>query len=142
MSFKKMNAATVNKMNRIEFGYESKLPSFPSFDSLKMRSERKRKNEKIRKEIFTFFNKSNNLGTNGAKVYSIVEYNGKFFIYNSCTDKEWPPLKLMLVRNVVIAIFLVKSRLTVSRSDIIQFQYGIPQTISVEKKNGERRDSE
>jgi hypothetical protein len=68
MSFKEMNAATVNKMNRIKLGYESKFPSFPSFDSLKMRSERKRKNEKIRRKILTLFNKSDNLGTNGTKV--------------------------------------------------------------------------
>jgi len=46
----------------------------------------------------------------------------------------------MLVNNAVVAIFLVEGRLTASRSDIIQFQYGVPQTISVEKENGERRD--
>jgi hypothetical protein len=48
----------------------------------------------------------------------------------------------MLVRNVVVAIFLVEGRLTASRSDIIQFQYGVLQTISVEEENGERRDPE
>jgi hypothetical protein len=80
MSFEEMNATTVNTNKRIGLRCESKLPSSPSFDFLKMRSERKRENEKIRREILTLLNKSDNLGTNGAKVYSVVEYNGKLYI--------------------------------------------------------------
>ena len=107
-----------------------------------MRSERKRENEKIRREILTLFNKSDTLGTNGAKVYSVIKYNGKLFIYNSCADKEWPPSKSMLVRDAVVAISSVKGRLIASRRDIIQFQYEVPQTISVEEENGVSRDPE
>jgi hypothetical protein len=69
-------------------------------------SERKKETEKVRREILTLFNKSDNLRSNGAKVYSIVEYNGKLSIYNSCLDKEWPPSKAMLVSDVVVLIFL------------------------------------
>jgi hypothetical protein len=47
----------------------------------------------------------------------------------------------MLVRDAVVAIS-VKGRLTASRRDIIQFQYGVPQTISVEEENGVSRDPE
>ncbi len=103
MSFEEMNATTVNTNKRIGLRCESKLQSSPSFDFL-MRSERKRKNEKIRREILTLFNKSDTLGTNGAKVYSVIKYNGKLFIYNSCADKEWPPSKSMLVSDAVVAI--------------------------------------
>jgi hypothetical protein len=51
-------------------------------------SERKRKTEKVRKERITLFNKVNNLSSNGAKVYVIIEYNGKYSIYNNRSDKE------------------------------------------------------
>ncbi len=51
-------------------------------------SERKKENEKVRKERFTLFNKVNNLGSNDANVYVIIEYNKKYFIYNSRSDKE------------------------------------------------------
>jgi len=54
-------------------------------------SERKRETEQVRKERLTLFNKANKLGSNGANVYVIVEYNRKYFIYNSCSDKAWPP---------------------------------------------------
>src|SRR5450755_4748493 len=99
-------------------------------------SDRKKETEKVRREILTLFNKSDNLSSNGAKVYSIVEYNGKFSIYNSCADKEWPPSKIMLVSDVVVLIFSMKGRLTASRKDIIRFQHGTPQMISVEEENG------
>jgi hypothetical protein len=104
-------------------------------------SERKKETEKVRREILTLFNKSDNLRSNGAKVYSIVEYNGKLSIYNSCLDKEWPPSKAMLVSDVVFLMFSVTSRLTVSRRDIIRFQNGAPQMISVEE-NREKRNPE
>jgi hypothetical protein len=68
MLLKEMYATTVNKNDRIELRYEFKLSSFLSFDSLKIRSERKIKNKKIRREIFTFFNKFDNLGANGVEV--------------------------------------------------------------------------
>ncbi len=55
-------------------------------------SEYKKKTEKVRKERIILFNKANNLGLNGANVYVIIEYNGKYFIYNSRFDKEWPLL--------------------------------------------------
>ena len=50
--------------------------------------ERKKENEKVRKKRLTFFNKVNNLGSNDANVYVIIEYNKKYFIYNSRSDKE------------------------------------------------------
>jgi hypothetical protein len=59
-----------------------------SYFKMKSPSERKNKNEKVRREILTLFNKSDNLSSNGAKVFSIVEYNRKLSIYNSTTDKE------------------------------------------------------
>lgn len=105
-------------------------------------SERKKKNEKVRREVLTLFNKSDNLSSNGAKVYSIVEYNGKFSIYNSCADEGWPPSKPMLVSNVVVPIFSMKGRLTASRRDIIRYQCRAPQSISVEGENREKRNPE
>jgi hypothetical protein len=51
-------------------------------------SEYKKKIEKIRKERIILFNKINNLGLNGANVYIIIKYNGKYFIYNNRSDKE------------------------------------------------------
>ena len=105
-------------------------------------SDRKKETEKVRKEIFTLFNKSDNLNSNGVKVYSIMKYNGKFSIYNSCADKEWPPSKTMLVSDVVVLIFSMKGRLTANKRNIIRFQHGIPQIISVEKENREKRNPE
>jgi len=60
------------------------------------RIERKNSTEKVRRERITFFNKGNNLGLNGARVYAIVEFNGKFFIFNSRPDKDWVPSDAML----------------------------------------------
>jgi hypothetical protein len=71
-----------------------------SYLKMKSPSERKNENEKVRMEVLTLFNKSDNLSSNGAKVFSIVEYNGKLSIYNSTTDKEWPPSKTVLVSDV------------------------------------------
>jgi hypothetical protein len=51
-------------------------------------SKRKKKIEKIRKKKVTLFNKVNNLDSNGANVYIIIEYNEKYFIYNNCSNKE------------------------------------------------------
>jgi hypothetical protein len=82
------------------------------------------------------------LRSNGAKVYSIVEYNGKLSIYNSCPDKEWPPSKAMLVSDVVVLMFSMAGRLTANRRDIIRFQHGAPQMISVEEENREKRNPE
>jgi len=79
--------------------------------------ERKKETEKIRKERVTLFNNINNLGSNGANVYMIVKYNGKYFIYNSRSDKEWPPLDIILVSK----ISYTKGILTARRRDIIRF---------------------
>jgi hypothetical protein len=65
------------------------------------RIERKNSTEKVRRERITFFNKGNNLGLNGARVYAMVEFNGKFFIFNSRPDKDWVPSDAMLVSTVV-----------------------------------------
>src|SRR6266498_1924584 len=92
-----------------------------SYSTFKMKtspSERKKKTEKVRRERITLFNKANNLGSNGANVYVIVEYNGKYFIYNSYSDKEWPPSEAMLVSDIIFALFSVKGTLTVRRRDI------------------------
>jgi hypothetical protein len=70
------------------------------------------------------------------------EYNGKLSIYNSCPDKEWPPSKAMLVSDAVIHMFSMTGRLTASRRDIIRFQNGAPQMISVEEENREKRNPE
>jgi hypothetical protein len=96
-------------------------------------SEHKKKTEKIRKKRITLFNKANNLGLNGANVYVIIEYNGKYFIYNSRSDKEWPPSEIILISDNIFALFLVKDSLTVRKRDIIRFRNGVPPTISVEK---------
>jgi hypothetical protein len=50
--------------------------------------EYKTKIEKIRKKRIILFNKINNLGLNDANVYIIIEYNKKYFIYNSRSNKE------------------------------------------------------
>jgi hypothetical protein len=71
-------------------------------------SEHKKKTEKVRKERITLFNKANNLGVKGANVYVIAEYNGKYFIYNSRSDKEWPPSEAILVSDIIFALFVVK----------------------------------
>ena len=130
---------------------KAKFSSFSILWRFKMKttpSERKRKTEKVRKERITLFNKANNLGLNGANVYVIVEYNGRYFIYNSRLDKEWPPSKAILVRDIIFAFVLSEGALTVRRIDIIRFQNGIHPRISVEeqrvlrgdlKRNGKRR---
>src|SRR5450755_3438812 len=73
---------------------------------MKTSSERKNKNEKVRRENITFFNKAYKFSSNGANVYAIVEYNGKIFIYNSRSDKTWPPSDAMLVSSVAGSLFL------------------------------------
>jgi hypothetical protein len=103
-------------------------------------SERKKKFKKIRREITTLFNKFDNLRSNGVKIYLIMKYNGKLFIYNNCFNKEWPSLKVILINDVVIFIFLITGRLTASKKDIIRFQNRAPQMISVEKENKEKRN--
>jgi hypothetical protein len=95
-------------------------------------SKRKKKIEKIRKERIILFNKANNFGSNGANVYVIIEYNGKYFIYNN-SDKEWPPSEIILISDIIFALFSVKDILTVRKKDIIRFRNGIFPTISVEK---------
>ncbi len=95
--------------------------------------ERKKKIEKVRKERIIFFNKANNLGSNDANVYVIVEYNGKYFIYNSCSDKEWSPLDVMLVNNIIFVLFSAKDILIARRRDIIRFRNDVFRTIFVEE---------
>ena len=51
----------------------------------------------------------------------IVEYNKKYFIYNSRSDKEWPPSDIMLVSD----ISYTKDMLTARKKDIIRFQNGV-----------------
>jgi hypothetical protein len=52
------------------------------------------------------------------------------------------PSKTLLVSDVVVIIFSTKGRLTAGRRDIIRFQHGAPQMISVEEENGEKRNPE
>jgi hypothetical protein len=76
-------------------------------------SEYKKKIEKIRKKRIILFNKANNLDSNGANVYIIVKYNGKYFIYNSYSDKEWPLSEVILINDIIFALFLGKDTLIV-----------------------------
>ncbi len=66
-------------------------------------SERKKKNEKAQIERITLFNKANHLDSNGASVYVIVEYNGRYFVYNGRSDQEWPLLDARLVSDVIVS---------------------------------------
>jgi hypothetical protein len=75
---------------------------------MKTSSKRKKNMKKVRRERITFFNKVNNFSLNNANVYVIIEYNGKYFIYNSRPDKEWPSLEVMLVSDIAIALFSAK----------------------------------
>jgi hypothetical protein len=95
--------------------------------------ERKKKIEKIRKEKITFFNKTNNFGSNGANVYIIIKYNGKYFIYNNYSDKEWLSSEIMLINDIIFALFLVKDILIARKRDIIRFRNEIFSTIFVEE---------
>ena len=69
---------------------------------MKTRPNRKNEIEKVRRERLTFFNQAYKLTSNGANVYAIVEYNGKFFIYDNRSNKEWPPSEAMLVSRLVL----------------------------------------
>jgi hypothetical protein len=62
-------------------------------------SERKKKNQKVHRGRRTLFRKANKLGSNGASVYVVVEYNRKVYEYeyNNRPGEEWPPSKAMLV---------------------------------------------
>ncbi len=94
---------------------EFKIPTFFIIRFVKMKTaslERKKKNEKIRKERFTLFNKVNNLGSNGVNVYIIIKYNEKYFIYNSRSNKEWLSSEIILISNIIFVLFLAKSILT------------------------------
>jgi hypothetical protein len=71
-------------------------------------SKYKRKIEKIRKKRIILFNKINNLSSNGANVYVIIEYNDKYFIYNSRSDKEWFSSKVILVSVIIFILFSEK----------------------------------
>jgi hypothetical protein len=71
-------------------------------------SERKRKIEKIRKERITLFNKINNLNSNGANVYVIIEYNNKYSIYNNRSDKEWSSSEIILIIDIIFILFSEK----------------------------------
>jgi hypothetical protein len=71
-------------------------------------SERKRKIEKIRKKKIILFNKINNLNSNGANVYVIIEYNDKYFIYNNRSDKEWFPSEVILINDIIFTLFSEK----------------------------------
>jgi hypothetical protein len=68
-------------------------------------SERKKRIEKKR---ITLFNKINNLNSNGANVYVIIEYNDKYSIYNSLSDKERPPLEVILISDIIFILFSEK----------------------------------
>ncbi len=65
----------------------------------------RKKNEKIRKKRLIFFNKINNLDSNDANVYIIMEYNRNYFIYNSRFNKEWPPLEITLINDIILSYF-------------------------------------
>jgi hypothetical protein len=75
-------------------------------------SERKKEIEKIRKKKITFFNKTYNFSSNGANVYAVIEYNRKFFIFNSRSDKEWSFSEIMLISDIIFVLFLAKNILT------------------------------
>jgi hypothetical protein len=96
-------------------------------------SEYKKKIEKIRKERIILFNKINNLGLNGANVYVIIKYNGKYFIYNSRSDKEWLSSEIILVNDIIFILFLMKDSLIARKKNIIRFRNGIFPIIFVEK---------
>lgn len=51
--------------------------------------ERRNSTEKVRRERSTLVNKVNKLSLNGANVYKVVEYNAKFFLYNSRPNEDW-----------------------------------------------------
>ncbi len=61
------------------------------------RSERKNKIEMIRREKKTVLNKVYHLGFNGANIYMVVEFNGKYIIFDSSPDKKWRPSDEALV---------------------------------------------
>ena len=65
-------------------------------------SERKNKVEMVRREKKTILNKVYRLGSNGANIYMVVEYNGKYSIYDSRPDKKWRPSDEALVSVVVV----------------------------------------
>jgi hypothetical protein len=67
-----------------------------------MKSRRQAKNDKVQREMCTLFNKSDILHLNGAKVFSMVEYNGMLKIYSSCDEEGWRPSKEMLASDAVI----------------------------------------
>jgi hypothetical protein len=56
-----------------------------------------------------FFNKAYNLSSNGANVYAVVKYNRKFFIFNSRSDKKWPFSEIILVSDIIFALFSIKN---------------------------------
>jgi len=82
------------------------------------RIERKRSTEKVRRERITLINKANKLGLNGASVYVVVEYNGKFFLYNSRPDKDWVPSDAMLV-STIVRIHPHKSHINLRKGEIL-----------------------
>jgi len=86
-----------------------------------MKTRRQTDNEKVQREIFTLFNKSDILNMNGAKVYLIVEYNGMLKIYSSSNDEGWPPSKEKLVNDFFT---LGKRELTAHRRNCILCQNG------------------
>jgi hypothetical protein len=53
------------------------------------RSERKNKVEMVRREKKTVLNKGYHLGSNGANIYMVVEFNGRYTVHDSCPDKKW-----------------------------------------------------
>lgn len=48
----------------------------------------KKKSKKVQKKRIILFNKVNNFSLNNTKIYIIIEYNGKYFIYNSHLNKK------------------------------------------------------
>jgi hypothetical protein len=42
-------------------------------------------------------------------VYVIIEYNNKYFIYNSRSDKEWLPSKIILISDIIFILFSEKA---------------------------------
>lgn len=64
-------------------------------------SERKNKVEKVRREQKTILNKVYYLGSNGANIYMVVEFNGGYTVYDSCPDKKWRCSDEALVSGVI-----------------------------------------
>jgi hypothetical protein len=105
--------------------------------SIHHETRRQVENEKVQREIFTLYNKSDILDLNVAKVYSIVEYNRTLKIYSGCNGGGWPASKEILVSDIVI---LRKREAYSQRRDLILCLNGSAQTIFGGEESGIERN--